>query len=201
MGVGDEKVSLGTYKRVLDKSEAAVCRSHLPLQKWGGKWSWNASCNNIVSGMVTRDTLLSYWPIFSPSLATVPEGFANVNSVQFPSPFLKWRIDHLSTFSKLPLHTFELQRWQQHEGNNLELVHALPPPTLLKTKKKNTSSECRGMAYLLVKYSPVSHATFIHFCCTDETRPIQESKRHTYWSRLADLQLIIRIKDFRWNVQ
>ena len=33
MGVGDEKVSLGTYKRVLDKSEAAVCRSHLPLQK------------------------------------------------------------------------------------------------------------------------------------------------------------------------
>ena len=91
----------------------------------------------IVSGMVTRDTLLSYWPIFSPSLATVPEGFANVNSVQFPSPFLKWRIDHLSTFSKLPLHTFELQRWQQHDGNNLELVHALPPPpTLLKTKKK-----------------------------------------------------------------
>ena len=91
----------------------------------------------IVSGMVTRDTLLSYWPIFSLSLATVPEGFANVNSVQFPSPFLKWRIDHLSTFSKLPLHTFELQRWQQHEGNNLELVHALPPPTLLKTKKKH----------------------------------------------------------------
>lgn len=28
-----KKVSLGTYKRVLDKSEAAVCRSHLPLQK------------------------------------------------------------------------------------------------------------------------------------------------------------------------
>ena len=71
-----KKVSLGTYKRVLDKSEAAVCRSHLPLQKWEGKWSWNASCNNIVSGMVTRDTLLSYWPIFSLSLATVPEGFA-----------------------------------------------------------------------------------------------------------------------------
>ena len=135
----------------------------------------------IVSGMVTRDTLLSYWPIFSLSLATVPEGFANVNSVQFPSPFLKWRIDHLSTFSKLPLHTFELQRWQQHEGNNLELVHALPPPPPPSSKpKKNTSSECRGMAYLLVKYSPVSHATFIHFCCTDETRPIQESKRHTY---------------------
>ena len=64
----------------------------------------------VVSGMVTRETLLSYWSIFSLSLATVPEVFANVNSVQFPSPFLKWHIDHLSTFSKLPLHTFELQR-------------------------------------------------------------------------------------------
>ena len=90
----------------------------------------------VVSGMVTRETLLSYWSIFSLSLATVPEVFANVNSVQFPSPFLKWHIDHLSTFSKLRLHTFELQRWQQHAGNNLELVHAPPPPpSLLKTKK------------------------------------------------------------------
>ena len=78
----------------------------------------------VVSGMVTRETLLSYWSIFSLSLATVPEVFANVNSVQFPSPFLKWPIDHLSTVSKLPLHTFELQRWQQHTGNNFELVHA-----------------------------------------------------------------------------
>ena len=64
----------------------------------------------VVSGMVTRETLLSYWSIFSLSLATVPEVFANVNSVQFPSPILKWHIDHLSTFSKLRLHTFELQR-------------------------------------------------------------------------------------------
>ena len=63
----------------------------------------------ILSGMVTRETLLSYWSIFSLSLETVPEVFANVNSVQFPSPFLKWHIDHLSTFSKLSLHTFELQ--------------------------------------------------------------------------------------------
>ena len=122
----------------------------------------------VVSGMVTRETLLSYWSIFSLSLATVPEVFANVNSVQFPSPFLKWHIDHLSTFSKLPLHTFELQRWQQRAGNNLELVHAPPHPP--QNQKKTTSSECHGMAYLLVKYYLVSHATFIGFCCTDETR-------------------------------
>ena len=61
----------------------------------------------IVSGIVTRETLLSYWPILSLSLATVPEGFANVNSVQFPFAFLKWDIDHLSTFSKLPLTSSE----------------------------------------------------------------------------------------------
>ena len=42
----------------------------------------------IDSGIVTRDVLDSYWPIFSLSLVTVPEVFAKVNSVQFPWPFL-----------------------------------------------------------------------------------------------------------------
>ena len=37
------------------------------------------------SGMVTRDVQVSHWPIFPLSLATDPEVFANVTSVQFPS--------------------------------------------------------------------------------------------------------------------
>ena len=37
----------------------------------------------IVSGIVTGDVSVSYWPIFfSPSLATVPEVFVKVNSAQ-----------------------------------------------------------------------------------------------------------------------
>ena len=42
----------------------------------------------IDSGIVTRDVLDSYWPIFSLSFVTVPEVFAKVNSVQFPWRFL-----------------------------------------------------------------------------------------------------------------
>ena len=37
------------------------------------------------SGMVTTDVQVSHWPIFPLSLATDPEVFANVTSVQFPS--------------------------------------------------------------------------------------------------------------------
>ena len=37
----------------------------------------------IVSGSVTGDTPVSYWPV----LETVPELFAKVNSAQFPSLF------------------------------------------------------------------------------------------------------------------
>ena len=37
----------------------------------------------IVSGIVTGDVSVSYWPIFFfPSLATVPEIFVKVNSAQ-----------------------------------------------------------------------------------------------------------------------
>ena len=39
----------------------------------------------IVSGMVTGEAPVSYWPIFSLSLVTVPEGFAKVKSPQFSS--------------------------------------------------------------------------------------------------------------------
>ena len=34
-----------------------------------------------------RVWLVSYWPIFSLSLVTVPEAFVNVNSAQFPTRF------------------------------------------------------------------------------------------------------------------
>ena len=37
----------------------------------------------VVSGFLTGDAPVSYWPIFSPvSIVTVPEVFAKVNSVQ-----------------------------------------------------------------------------------------------------------------------
>ena len=41
----------------------------------------------IDSGIVTDDAPVSYWPIFSQSLETVPEVFAKVNSANFPSGF------------------------------------------------------------------------------------------------------------------
>ena len=42
----------------------------------------------IVSGIVTGDTPVSYWPIFFPVVTeTVPEVFAKLNSAQFPSRF------------------------------------------------------------------------------------------------------------------
>ena len=38
----------------------------------------------IILSTVTRDSLVSHWPIFFLSLVTVPEVFAKVNSAQFP---------------------------------------------------------------------------------------------------------------------
>ena len=40
----------------------------------------------VVSGIFTADAPISYWTIFSRSLATVPEVFATVKSAQFPGP-------------------------------------------------------------------------------------------------------------------
>ena len=42
----------------------------------------------IVSGMVTREAPVSYWPIFFhvPSNSPSPSPFAEVNSAQIPSP-------------------------------------------------------------------------------------------------------------------
>ena len=55
----------------------------------------------IVSGIVTGDVPVSYWPIFfCLSPVTVPEVFAEVNSVQSPSRFHtgEWKPRDMSTF-------------------------------------------------------------------------------------------------------
>ena len=39
----------------------------------------------IVSGIATGDAPVSYWSIFSLTPVTIPEVFARVNSIQFPS--------------------------------------------------------------------------------------------------------------------
>ena len=40
-------------------------------------------CPAVVSGIVTGNAPVSYWPIFSPFLVTVPKVFAKSNSAQF----------------------------------------------------------------------------------------------------------------------
>ena len=47
-------------------------------------------CPAMVSGIVTDDAPVSYWPIFPMFLVTVPDAFAKVNSAQVPSIF--WRM-------------------------------------------------------------------------------------------------------------
>ena len=42
----------------------------------------------MVPGIVTKDALVSYWPIFFLSLVTDPEVIARVNSAQSPSEWL-----------------------------------------------------------------------------------------------------------------
>ena len=62
----------------------SVCKfCYSPLSKGTGAKMRPA----IVFGIVTGDVPVSYWPIFSLFLITVPEVFANVKSVQFPSHF------------------------------------------------------------------------------------------------------------------
>ena len=45
----------------------------------------------LTSGILTGHAPVSYWPILSLSLVTVPEVFTNVNLTQFPL-FAKWRM-------------------------------------------------------------------------------------------------------------
>ena len=43
-----------------------------------------------VSGMFTGDVLVSYWPIFSLFLLTVPDVFVKVNLLKFLFVFVDW---------------------------------------------------------------------------------------------------------------
>ena len=43
-------------------------------------------CPATISGMVSEDAPVSYWPIFSLFLITVPEVFAKVDSTQYNVP-------------------------------------------------------------------------------------------------------------------
>ena len=44
-------------------------------------------CPAVVFGIVTGNAPVSYWSILNPFIVTVPNVFAKVNSVQFPSRF------------------------------------------------------------------------------------------------------------------
>ena len=66
----------------------------------------------VASGIVSEDASVSYWPIFSPSLVTVPEVFAWVNSAQF---LLVSKVANVSLF--LPVCCFHkwrsMGRWDR----------------------------------------------------------------------------------------
>ena len=56
----------------------------------------------ILSGIVSGDAPLSYWPIFSLSLVTVPEAFAKGNLAQFPSQSGEIQHGSIKVSEKLP---------------------------------------------------------------------------------------------------
>ena len=53
---------------------------HTPLYRRDKNWDRNTVRPAIVSGMVTGDAPVSYWPNFFPDFPTVPKVFANVYS-------------------------------------------------------------------------------------------------------------------------
>ena len=52
----------------------------------------------VLSGIFTEHAPVSYWPIFSPPLVTVPEVFAKVNSTQF---FLASKVAEFAVYKVL----------------------------------------------------------------------------------------------------
>ena len=80
-----------------------------------------------VSGIVNGEAPVSYWPIFSLTLATVPEAFAKVNSAQFSSLIklhvkLDWcciELHHGSVLGTLPLLSLAIARLRRKLVKNL----------------------------------------------------------------------------------
>ena len=66
-------------------------------------------CLPSVSGIVTGDAPVSYWPILSLSLVTVPEVFAKVNSAQSPR-LLKWQMQ-TTPYLVIRVHFISNKRW------------------------------------------------------------------------------------------
>ena len=76
----------------------------------------------IDSGIATEDAPVSYWPICSLTLVTVPEAFAKVSSTQFPSLIklhvkVDWcciELHHGSVLGTLPLLSLAIARlWRK----------------------------------------------------------------------------------------
>ena len=76
----------------------------------------------IDSGIATEDAPVSYWPIFSLTLVTVPEAFAKVSSTQFPFLIklhvkVDWcciELHHGSVLGTLPLLSLAIARlWRK----------------------------------------------------------------------------------------
>ena len=81
----------------------------------------------VVSGIVNGVAPVSYWPIFSLTLVTVPEAFAKVNSAQFPSLIklhvkLDWyciELHHGSVLRTLPLLSLAIGRLRRKLVKNM----------------------------------------------------------------------------------
>ena len=71
----------------------------------------------IVSGILTSDASFCYWPIFPLPLVTVPEVFAKVNSVQFPSRFCG------KVANKKAIHTMLVRDLPVTDRNRLSVQH------------------------------------------------------------------------------
>ena len=75
-----------------------------------------------VSGIVNGEAPVSYWPIFSLTLATVPEAFAKVNSAQFSfliKLHVKLELHHGSVLGTLPLLSLAIARLRRKLVKNL----------------------------------------------------------------------------------
>ena len=68
-------------------------------------------------GILTSDASFCYWPIFPLPLVTVPEVFAKVNSVQFPSRFCG------KVANKKAIHTMLVRDLPVTDRNRLSVQH------------------------------------------------------------------------------
>ena len=87
--------------------ELRLIGNQLSLQKPEGKW--RGVCPAIVSGIVTGDAPVSYWPIVFPIASNSPTSLCETKIDPVSFSFLKWRVcwpvlfqTHASLFGFLP---------------------------------------------------------------------------------------------------